>query len=338
MQAKIGLAIVGLGKYATEQIIPNIKYSQHVRLAGLVSADRPKAERLAAEHGLSPKAIYTYETMGEMAQNPDIDAVYILTPNGLHAHHAAQAAAAGKHVLTEKPMATTVAECEQMMADCQKAGVKLMVGYRSHFEPFNQAAMATIKEGKLGQIRVITSEHGRQVWPAQPHDSWRVNKALAGGGSLMDIGIYGLQAACYLTGEVPNRVMATQNQTTDPRFAEVEDVIAFTLHFPSGAVAQCVSGYSFEEVKRYRVFGSEGYLDLDPATDYDKHKLLLGFAKHTEEPALKEGNQFAAQLDHFAEAILFNKPIVTDGQMGLRDVKLMLAIYQSAAEGRLVEV
>ena len=336
---KIGLVIVGLGKYATQQIIPNIIDTQHVRLAGLVSGDRAKAEKYAAQYGVDKKGIYSYDTMGDMARNPEIDAVYIITPNSLHAPLALKAASAGKHVLTEKPMATTVADCEQMIAACQKAGVKLMIGYRSHFEPFNMAAMDMIKKGKLGDIRTITSEHGRQVKPdTHKEDSWRVKKDLAGGGSLMDIGIYALQAACYLTGEEPTSVLATQNQTKDPLFAEVEDIITFALHFPSGVVAQCVSCYSFEEVKRYRVFGSKAYLDLDPATDYDKHKMLIGFEDHIEEPVLKEGNQFAAQLDHFAQALLQNKPIETPGEMGLRDVRLMMAIYQSAKEGRMIKV
>ena len=231
---KIGLAIVGLGKYATEQIIPNINHTRHVRLAGLVSGDRMKAEKFANQYGVDKKAIYTYDTMGEMAKNADIDAVYIITPNSLHVPLGIKAAEAGKHVLTEKPMGINVAECEQLIAACRKAGIKLMVGYRSHFEPFNLAAIDMIKKGKIGDIRVITSEHGRQVKPdTDKNDAWRVKKDLAGGGALMDIGIYALQAACYLTGEEPTQVLATQNNpSTDTRRNTMRNTRTSTFTVP----------------------------------------------------------------------------------------------------------
>lgn len=336
----IGLAILGLGKYGTEQIMPNIKDCKHVRLTGLISGDKEKAERLADQYGVEKKNIYNYSNMAQIANNPDIDAVYIITPNGTHKDFALKVAEAKKHVLVEKPMATTVADCQAMISACQKAGVKLMVGYRCHFEPFNLAAMEAVGKGKIGDVRMFTSEHGRQVKPNEEKaDKWRVDKKLAGGGSLMDIGIYALQAACYMTGEEPAWVTATFNKTSDPRFTEVEDICAFTLHFPSGVVGQCISGYSFQEVKRFRVFGAKAWLDLDPATDYYEHKLVIGYEDREEKPNILEGNQFAAQMDHFAQAILEGKNIRTGGDMGLRDVKIMLAIYESARKnGARVDV
>jgi predicted dehydrogenase len=335
-----GIAVVGLGKFATEQMLPAFKDCQTARLTALVSGDRAKAEKLAKQYGVPDSGIYSYETFDRLKDNPDVDIVYIVLPNGLHAEYAVRAAKAGKHVLCEKPMAPTVAECEQMIAACQKADRKLMIAYRAQYEPFNLDAVARIRKGELGKISAISSDHGRPVKPTEDKaDSWRVVKKLAGGGSLMDIGIYALNATRYLTGEEPVEVTAqTFSDSADPRFKEVEDNIHFTLRFPSGILASCTSSYSYAEVKRFRVFGQKAWLDLDPATDYEEHRMRIGREKATEEPKLKEGNQFAAELDHMAECVRDNKTPKTPGEEGLRDVRLILAIYEAAKTGKAVKV
>lgn len=339
-QQKLGFAIVGLGKFAQEQMMPAFKNCKHARITALVSGSPDKARRLAAEYGVDAKSIYTYENFDAIRDNPAVDVVYIVLPPGLHAEYTVRAARAGKHVLCEKPMAGTVAECQQMLEACRKAGKKLMIAYRAQFEPFNLDAIARIRRGELGRVMQITADHGRIVDPAgDTADKWRVQKKLAGGGSLMDIGIYSLNAVRYLTGEEPTEVMAVEmSDKSDPRFQEVEDRVHFTLRFPGGVLASCTSAYSTEQVKRYRVFGDKAWLDLDPATDYYEHTLTLGDKDGQRKPSLKEGNQFAAELDYMAECVLTDKAPRTGGEEGLRDIRLIQAIYESARTGRRVKV
>jgi len=337
---KLGFAIVGLGKFATEQIMPNFKDCQHARLTALVSGSPAKAKKLAAEYGISEKNIYSYDTFDSIKDNPEVDVVYIILPNSLHAEYTVRAAQAGKHVLCEKPMATSLADAEKMIAACQKADRRLMIAYRCQYEPFNLNAVERIRKGELGKLRAITADHGRPVKPTEDKaDTWRVDKKLAGGGSLMDIGIYSLNACRYLTGEEPVEVTAMESSDrSDPRFKEVEDNIHFTLRFPSGVLASCTSSYSYESVKRGRAFGDKAWLDLDPLSDYDKHTLTLGNAKGEQEPKIKEGNQFAAEVDHMAECVLAGKTTRTPGEEGLRDLRIIMAIYEAARTGKAVKV
>ncbi len=337
---KLGFAIVGLGKYATQQIMPNFKACKHAKLTALVSGTPDKARKLAEEYGLDPKNIYDYKNFDSIKDNPDVDIVYIILPNSLHAEYTIRAAKAGKHVLCEKPMANSVQDCQRMMDECQKAKRHLMIAYRAQYEPFNLNAIERIRKGELGKIGIITSDHGRLVKPAEEKaDTWRVVKKMAGGGPLMDIGIYAVNATRYLTGEEPVEVTAQQfSSPNDPRFKEIEENIVFTLRFPSGVLATCTSSYNYESVKRFRVFGEKGYLDLDPATDYKEHTMHIGNKDGELKVKLDEGNQFAAQLDHMAESVLNNKTPKTPGEEGLKDVRIMLAIYEAAEKGKAVKV
>ncbi|WP_426490957.1 Gfo/Idh/MocA family protein [Hymenobacter sp. 102] len=339
-QKKLGFAIVGLGKFAQEQMMPAFKDCKHARITALVSGSPDKAKKLAAEYGVDAKNIYNYQNFDSIKDNPAVDVVYIVLPVGLHAEYTIRAAKAGKHVLCEKPMANTEKECQQMIEACQKAGKKLMIAYRAQYEPFNLEAIARIRKGELGKVMQITADHGRIVDPTGDQaDTWRVQKKLAGGGSLMDLGIYSLNATRYLTGEEPVEVTALEmSDQADPRFKEVEDRIHFTLRFPSGILATCTSSYSTEGVKRYRVFGQKAWLDLDPATDYYEHKMVIGDKDGQQQPKIKEGNQFAAELDHMAECVLQNKTPKTPGEEGLKDIRLIMAIYEAARTGKKVKV
>ncbi|MBT2557157.1 Gfo/Idh/MocA family oxidoreductase [Hymenobacter sp. ISL-91] len=256
---KIGFAVVGLGKFAVDLMMPAFKETKHARIVALVSGSPDKAARLAREYGVNPRSVYTYENFDTIRDNPEVDVVYVVLPPSMHAEFTVRAAQAGKHVLSEKPMAPTVAECQRMIDACQKAGKKLMVAYRAQYEPFNLDAIARIRRGELGKVMQITADHGRIVDPAgDVADTWRVVQKLAGGGSLMDIGIYSLNAARYLTGEEPTEVTAMEmTDRSDLRFKEVEDRIHFTLRFPGGTLATCTSSYSTEQVKRFRVYGTK---------------------------------------------------------------------------------
>lgn len=333
---KIGYAVVGLGYYATKQIMPNFANCEHSRLVALVSGTPAKLEQYGAEYGIPTTHRYSYADFDRIRDNPDIDAVYIVLPNSLHAEYTIRAAQAGKHVMCEKPMAVSVAECQAMIAACRKAGRKLMIGYRSRFEPYNRLAIELARGGYVGPTQLITAEHGFPIQPGQ----WRLDRPLSGGGSMMDIGIYSLNAARYLTGEEPVSVSAVEStDRSDPRFRTVEDRVTFALTFPSGIIANCVSSYSSAH-NGYRVTGTKGWIELEPATPYVGQAMTIRKDNQTQPRLLPTPamNQFAGQLDHLAECVINGTDPIVPGEEGLRDVRLIEAIYRSAAEGRKVSL
>lgn len=339
-EKKLGWAIVGLGKFATQQLIPSFAECKSSKLVALVSGDRTKAEGIAQKYGVNPKNIYNYQNYDTIRDNPEVDIIYIVLPNGMHAEYTIRGAQAGKHIMCEKPMANTVEDCQAMIDACNKANRKLMIAYRAQYEPYNLAAIEIARQKKeLGQLKAIVADHGRNLDPSDKADQWRMDKKLAGGGSLMDIGIYSLQAARYITGEEPVEISAMMYSTPgDPRFKEVEENVNFVLRFPSGVLANCTSSYGYASVKRYQVFGEKGWLELDPATDYYKHRLVVGREQTREEMKLQEKNQFALEIDHLSECVMQNKQPKTPGAEGLQDVKLMQLIYEAAQTGKTIKV
>jgi glucose-fructose oxidoreductase len=329
---RVGFAVVGLGKFALGQILPAFAEAKHARLAALVSGSPEKAREVGRHHGVGEAHLYGYGDLERLADDDVVQVVYVITPNALHEEFVVRAAKAGKHVLCEKPMAPTAVACERMIAACREAGRKLMIAYRAQYEPHNLAAIDLCRNGELGTLKLVTSDHGRQLDPEDPADQWRMRKAVAGGGSLVDIGIYSLNAARYLTGEEPVEVRGMVHSTPgDARFAEVEETCLFQLRFPSGAVASLSSSYGHAEVKRIQVMGTEATLELDPATDYEKHQMWLRTKQEERQLQPKEASQFAAEMDHLAECVLGGQELKTPGEEGLRDVRLMEAIYASAA-------
>jgi predicted dehydrogenase len=329
---KIGYCIVGLGRISMNQFMPGILKSKYSRVTAVVSGHRPKAERIAAQYRVPSKNIYNYQNYDAIADNKDIDAVYIALPNGMHAEYTIRAAKAGKHVLCEKPMCNTVAEAEQMIAACRNAKRKLMIAYRCHYESTNLKAVQLIREGQLGSIQSIESGFGFNIRPGE----WRLNRKLAGGGPLMDVGIYSLNACRYLTGEEPVSVKAVSSVVDhDGRFREVEENVSWTMKFPSGAVAACNTTYGAGLVGFFRVHGSKGVLEVDPAFFYDGQYLRaqIGGEKIDELNPQKDPYQFTAEADHFAQCIEEDKEPKTPGEEGLRDMKLIARIYQSCQAG-----
>jgi len=335
---KLGYAIVGLGNYGLNVIIPCFADCEHSRLVAVVSGDPAKAARVAAEHKLGPNAVYSYADYDRIRDNPDIDIVYVCLPNSMHAEYTIRAFRAGKHVLCEKPMAVSVRECEAMIAAGRAANRRLMIGYRCHFEPFNLEARRIVRAGEVGRVRYVRSEHG---FVMRDPSVWRLKRALSGGGSLMDIGIYALQAARYMTGEEPVSVSAVERtDRSDPRFREVEDQIAWDMAFPSGAIAGCHSMYSANQ-NRVFLAGSEGRVELEPATRYDGNRMWTGKDGREKPVAPPSGpgrNQFAGQLDHMARCALSGAEPIVSGEEGLRDMRIIEAIYRSAREGRTVKL
>jgi glucose-fructose oxidoreductase len=337
-ERRVGYAIVGLGKYALNQIMPAFGECRYSRVTALVSGDREKALRVAEQYGIDPANIYDYETYGEMAGNDAIDAVYIITPPAFHADQSIRASRAGKHVLCEKPMAMDVAECRAMIEAAEEANRLLMIGYRSQYQPHNLEAIRLLREGAIGTIRTLHTENSVIVDPESPEGEWRIRREIAGGGSLYDIGIYGIQGARYLTGEEPVAVIA-QEHTPEEGFGDVEDVVTWQLTFPSGIRAVGSTAFS-TEANRFGVSGTEGYLELQPATEYYGHTLFVRDDEGRREVDVDVAgpSQFARQMDHLSEAILNGDEVDTPGEEGLEDIRIMQAIYRSIETGGPVEI
>jgi predicted dehydrogenase len=325
---KLGWAIVGLGNLAINQILPAFAKCEKGKVTALVSGHPDKANKLALRYGVDPKNIYNYENYDSLRDNPEVDIIYIVLPNSMHAEYTIRGLQAGKHVLCEKPMANTPADCQAMVDAGHKAGRKLMVAYRCRYEPFNQEMIRMAREKELGAVKVLQTDAGFNIGdPSQ----WRLKKSMAGGGSLMDIGIYALQAARYISGEEPAEVNAMEYSTPgDVRFREVEETINFQLRFPSGILANCTSSYGCAYRSHFRALAENGYFELDPAMSYSGLRLRVYRGGSLEERFLPAKDHFAAEMEHMSACVMENKEPLTPGEEGLRDLKIMTAIYEAA--------
>jgi predicted dehydrogenase len=337
---KVGFALVGLGRLTMNQLLPAFAKTRFAKPVALVSGDRAKALKVAAQYGIAERSVYDYGNFDRIADNPDVKVVDIVLPNSLHAEYTVRAARAGKHVLCEKPMAVSVAECRQMIDACNKAHVKLMVAYRSQYEPLDRSIAKQLREGRFGAIKAFSAFNGQnQGDPGQ----WRLKRALAGGGALPDIGLYCLNAARFLSGEEPSEVIGRTFSTPgDPRFAEVEESVHFLLQFPSGWVADCGASYATHRSQFLRLHGEKAWAELDPAFAYTGLKLRIGSVtdEHNAvlEPDADAVDQFAREIDHMARCVLDDVRPHTPGEEGLQDHRVMEAIYTSARTGRAVKL
>lgn len=331
---KVRWAVVGLGKLALDEVMPAFARARLSQPTALVSGHPDKARRVAAAYGIDPRKIYTYDTFDRLKDDAGVDVVYVVLPNSMHAEYTIRALRAGKHVLCEKPMATTPAECRQMIAAAREAQRQLMIAYRLHYEPFNQTVMKLCRDKAVGELRTFSASNN-QVTPAP---NIRLSRAL-GGGPVQDVGIYCLNAARYCTGQEPVEVTAMEHRPADiPRFREVPASVSFQLRFPSGVLAHCDCSFDAAESRRLRVHGTDGFIDLDPAFSYRGLRLTVGKKTGREQPQLTEINHFAAEMDHLSTCVLTNQKPRTPGEEGLADVRVIAAIGEAARTRRAVTV
>jgi predicted dehydrogenase len=334
VQKKTGWAIVGLGKLALDQVMPAFAKCQRCRPTALVSGHADKAAKVAEQYGIESKHIYNYENYDKLKDDPDVDVVYIILPNSMHAEYTIRAHKAGKHVLCEKPMCVTVDEAQRMIDAAKEASRKLMIAYRLRYEPFNQKAIELSRQKAYGPIRFFEAVN----YQNQQAPNYRLQKAL-GGGPLGDVGVYCLNAARYITGEEPVEANGMIYQPADdPRFKEVPGRVAFQLRFPSGAIASCGCGFDGAGARSYRAVGAEGWLEMENAFGYAGQQLRVRKGRDTQEPKLQPLNHFAAEMDYFADCVLNDKQPLTPGEEGLKDMKVMAAIEESVQTGKTVKI
>ncbi|WP_132253749.1 Gfo/Idh/MocA family protein [Methylobacterium segetis] len=340
LEKRVGFCLVGLGRLSLEELLPAFAESKKARIVALMSGSPDKAKLVAQQYGVAPDAVYGYGDWDRLKQNAAVQAVYIVTPNAVHRDQVIAAAGAGKHVLCEKPMAANSAEARDMIAACERANVRLMIAYRCQYEPYNREVARLVRSGAYGRPRLIQAFNGQTTGlPEQ----WRLKKALAGGGALPDIGIYCLNPARAVLGEEPVSVQAQIfSPPEDPKFAEVEETVSFTLRFPSGTIAQCLTSYGVHEARRMSVHTQAADIALENAFAYEGQRLIVSHKDGPQESrdnrVLAQKNQFALEIDHFARCVLENRRPRTPGEEGLQDHVLMEAIYESARTGAPVTV
>lgn len=327
------VAIMGLGSYGT-RVAEAMQTCKKAKLVGVISGTPSKIKDWQSKYSIPEKNCYNYENFDNIKDNADIDAVYVITPNGLHHDQVIRVAKAGKHAISEKPMALNARQAQEMIDACKKANVKLLVGYRMHFEPKTLEIIRMRKEGELGKILFFQGLCGFKIGdPTQ----WRLNKELAGGGSMMDIGIYAINGSRYMVGEEPIWVTAQEIKTDNVKFKEgVDETIQFQFGFPSGAVASCLSTYNMNNLDRFFLNAEKGFAELQPSTGYgpikgrtNKGELMQPHVTHQ-----------TVQMEEMAGIILENKqpPVPVDGEEALKDLKIIDAIYLAVKTGKKVEL
>jgi glucose-fructose oxidoreductase len=325
---KLGVALVGLGGYSTGELGPALRETQFCRLAGVVTGSREKGEQWARDYGFAPKSIYSYDTMARIADDPGIDIVYVVTPNGLHAEHAIAAAKAGKHVILEKPMCNTVAECDAVLAACRAAKVRHSIGYRLFWDPYHAELRRLARTEEFGPFKKMKGDRAfvMNTW------RWRADKKLAGGGPLMDLGIYLIQGACMAkNGVAPAFVTAHELPKTRPDISrDTEETLQWTMEWPDGAVAELSTSYQ-QNFDHFRAEGAKGWID------FQEH--AFGYkvgAVETSRGALHYPGPYqqALQMDDFSQCIQTGRATPVPGEMGRRDLAIIEAIYRASASGR----
>jgi len=330
--SRIRIAVIGLGHFAQAAVLPALEQLPDVELTALVSGSRRKLEELGQRYGV--RALCDYDHLDHLLASDAVDAVYIAVPNDLHAEFTLMAARHGVHVLCEKPMAPTEAECMQMIRACQQRRVKLMIAYRLHFEAANLVAIEIARGGEIGEPRLFSSVFAMQV----RHGNVRTQPR-RGSGPLYDIGIYCLNAARYLFRTEPTEVYAMRLAGRDPRFATVDEAFAVTLRFPLDRVAQFTCSFGAYDRAHYQVVGTEGFLTLDNAYEYASEMTLQVQGKHgAKTRTFTKRDQIAAEIEYFARCIREDLDPEPSGWEGLADVRILQAIQASARFGRAVPI
>ena len=327
------VAIMGLGSYGT-RVAEAMQSCKRAKLVGLISGTPSKATKWKAKYNVPDKNCYNYENFDQIKDNPDIDAVYVITPNGLHCEFTKRVALAGKHVICEKPMGVNAREGQEMVDACKAANVKLLIGYRMHFEAKTLEIVRMSRAGEFGKIIFFQGQSGFII--GDPNQ-WRLNKKLSGGGAMMDIGIYSINGARYMIGEEPIWVTAQETKNNPVKFKEgIDETIQFQMGFPGGAVASCLSTYAVNHLDRFYLAGIGGWAEMQPSTGYGPIKARTHEGELTDPHITHQ----TVQMDEMAGIILENKePVIpVDGEEGVKDMKIIDAIFKAVKTGRKVDL
>jgi predicted dehydrogenase len=328
---RIRYAVVGLGHIAQVAVLPGFAHARrNSDLVAVVSNDATKRREIAKRYRLQDA--FTYDEFDKCLA--EVDAIYVALPNSMHAEYTIRAAKAGVHVLCEKPMAVTSRDCRQMIAACRRAGVKLMVAYRLHFETMNLSAMELARRGRLGTLKFFTSSFAMTVRRGDIR-----TKREYGGGTLYDIGVYCINAARNLFRAEPTEVAAVSVNSGVASLSGVDETTAAILRFGDGQVATFVTSFNASDVGAYRIVGTKGHLHADPAYEYAEGlEYTLTVDGKTSKKTTGKHDQFGPELLYFSDCILNDREPEPSGEEGLQDVRIVEALYESARKGRPVRI
>ncbi|HVK96746.1 MAG TPA: Gfo/Idh/MocA family oxidoreductase [Flavisolibacter sp.] len=330
---KLGVALVGLGYYSTDLLAPALQQTEHCYLAGIVTGTPSKAEAWQKQYNIPEKNIYNYSNFDTIANNPDIDVVYVVLPPSMHYEYVIRAANAGKHVWCEKPMAMTEQECREMIDACNKNKKSLAIGYRLQHEPNTQEYRRIIQQKALGKVQKLNCAAG---YRESRTNHWKQKKEM-GGGVLYDMGVYSIQGARLGTGLEPIAVVSAQTSTTRPEIYKngLDESTVAVLEFPGGVMADIKTSFA-ENINFLDITCEKGVIRMAPYSAYAglKGTSPLGDIHHTYQIPWQQ----AKQMDDDALAIMQNKPMVVPGEEGLRDIRIVEAIYKAAATGNRVSL
>lgn len=324
-------AVVGLGYISQVAVLPAFAHAESSQLVALISGDEEKRRELGTKYSVPT---YDYDKLEEAIRKEQIEALYIATPNSMHREYVERAARAHVHSLCEKPMATSEADCQDMIRVAQENGVKLMVAYRLHFADSNMEAVEFANSGKLGDLRIFQSLFCMQVTKGNPRVHLKT-----GGGTLFDIGIYCINAARYLFRDEPEEVLGVSARGNDERFVEVEEMVSGILRFPGQRLAAFTCSFGAADNASYEIVGTKGTLRVESAYEYiGETRWNISIGDRTDERIFSAGDQFAAELDYFSDCILTNREPEPSGLEGLADVRIINALYESAKTNKPVRV
>lgn len=325
---KLGVALVGLGYYATDLLAPALQLTQYCELKGIVTGSPEKIPQWQKKYGIKDSNIYNYDNMGAIANNPEIDVIYIVLPTGLHAEYAIKAANTGKHVWCEKPMARTAEECRQIIAACEKNKVKLSIGYRMQHESNTKTIMKWANTKPYGSIQKVISEAGYNGGSINP---WKLKKEM-GGGAIYDMGVYSINAARYSTGMEPIAVKATQSTNRPDIFTEVDETTSYQMEFPGEIMVEGKTSFG-QNLNNLEITATNGWYYLRPMQAYSGVQGKTSDGKFLS-PMRK--NQQAVQMDDDALAIINNSEVLVPGEEGLRDIHIVEKINEAARTGKRI--
>jgi predicted dehydrogenase len=333
---KLRVALVGLGRYAGI-LADGIAESKYCELTAIVTGTPSKAETWGKKYNLAIDSIYNYQNFDTIANNKNVDVIYIVLPNGMHKEYAIRAAKAGKHVIVEKPMAINAAECRAIIAACNKAGVQLAVGYRLHYEPYNMEMMRLGQHKIHGRVQMVQADLGYNTTENADLSDWHLHPKLSGGGCLQNLGVYCVQGARYILGEEPISLTAKFGPVTHPEiFKDVEESVHWSMEFPSGAIAHCVTSSAYP-MDRLFASAEKNTFELSPAISYGPFR---GWTRNEGEFKFPQTNMQQVQMDEMAKILLSGQkfPDHISGMEGLKDMKVIDAIYKSAKTGQKVMI
>lgn len=330
---KLGVALVGLGYYSTDLLAPALQQTEHCYLAGIVTGTPAKEGIWKAKYKISEKNVYNYKTFDDIKDNPDIDVIYIVLPPSMHMEYVVRAAKTGKQVWCEKPMATTAKECQTMIDACEQAGVGLSIGYRCQHEPNTQAYQKIVRENLLGSVKSLDCAAG---YRENRTDHWK-QKAEMGGGVIYDMGVYAIQGARLGSGMEPVAVRSAKAWTDRPEIYKngLADNVTAELEFPGGVIATIKTSFA-EQMNFLDINCEKGKIAMAPFSSYagNKGTSPLGEINFPYEVPWQQANQ----MDQDALAIMAKKPMPVPGEEGLRDIRIVEAILESAKTGKRVVI